>query len=363
MKKDNKYGIIVVPGHSPSPMKNIGDYVQSLAALQFVPNLGKVVYLDREQLNTVKQDDDSEIKTIMNGWWMGNPVNFPPAKVINPLYVSFHLRPRIEKSFFTEKVIKHLRINGPVGCRDENTVRLMKAHGIDAYFSGCLTLTLGMTLKHHETNDPKVYFVDPYVDKFFSKDIKASLTSLLRSISCFVSQTRKIARIARQIALTSNMKRGTLSLYIYATKVYSTYSNTFSQDVFENAVYLSHSISKSKYPTDEKRFQIARELLEKYSKAKYVVTSKIHCGLPCLGIGTPVILVVSSGMIRTGRMGRLKDFFRKGFVENGKCKLSGADFSLADNELITLSYSFSNYEAHLPYANDLIEKCEKFIAN
>lgn len=361
MENNCKFGVIVVPGHSTAPMKNIGDYVQSLAALQFVPVKETPILLDREKLNIVKQEGVSEIKTIMNGWWMGNPNNFPPSNVIKPLYVSFHLRPRIEQAFFTPEVIEHLKAYSPIGCRDGNTVKLMQAHGIDAYFSGCLTLTLGLTFKHQKVDDSKVYFVDPYVAKFISKDIKLSVLSLFRSVYSFLLNMKKIARIAKRIKTTSNTKRGLFSLYSYATKIYSTYSNSFSLDVLENAFYYVHSISKAKHPTDEERLTIARDLLEKYSKAKFVVTSKIHCGLPCLGMGTPVILIISSGMIRTGRMDSLKDFFKKGYVENGKCELYKGDFSLNTGQKITSAYSFENYESYLSYANDLIKRCKDFI--
>ena len=34
--------------------------------------------------------------------------------------------------------------------------------------------------------------------------------------------------------------------------------------------------------------------MKKYAKAKLVVTTRIHCALPCLALGTPVILVNSS---------------------------------------------------------------------
>ncbi|WP_264821067.1 polysaccharide pyruvyl transferase family protein [Acinetobacter schindleri] len=32
-------------------------------------------------------------------------------------------------------------------------------------------------------------------------------------------------------------------------------------------------------------------MLEKYSTAKLVITSRIHCALPCLAMGTPVIYI------------------------------------------------------------------------
>ncbi|MHB9292886.1 hypothetical protein Holit_01999 [Hollandina sp. SP2] len=39
--------------------------------------------------------------------------------------------------------IKYLKKHEPIGCRDYGTVKLLGKYGINAYFSGCLTLTLG----------------------------------------------------------------------------------------------------------------------------------------------------------------------------------------------------------------------------
>jgi hypothetical protein len=50
--------------------------------------------------------------------------------------------PNKAKNFFTPKVLAFLQKNAPVGCRDTHTLNLMKSQGVDAYFSGCLTLTL-----------------------------------------------------------------------------------------------------------------------------------------------------------------------------------------------------------------------------
>ena len=43
--------------------------------------------------------------------------------------------------------------------------------------------------------------------------------------------------------------------------------------------------------THIERFKLAKSLLEKYSKAKLVVTTRIHGALPCLSFQTPVIFV------------------------------------------------------------------------
>ena len=42
------------------------------------------------------------------------------------------------------------------------------------------------------------------------------------------------------------------------------------------------------------RFQIAKELLDKYARAKLVVTTRLHGALPCLALHTPVIFISKS---------------------------------------------------------------------
>ena len=39
------------------------------------------------------------------------------------------------------------------------------------------------------------------------------------------------------------------------------------------------------------RLSKARALLRRYSSAKLVITSRLHCALPCLALGTPVLLL------------------------------------------------------------------------
>jgi lipopolysaccharide biosynthesis glycosyltransferase len=65
---------------------------------------------------------------------------FPYAHGIRPLFVSFQLsRPEV----LTDEALEYLRRYGPVGCADWSTVFLLLGAGVDAFFSGCLTATLG----------------------------------------------------------------------------------------------------------------------------------------------------------------------------------------------------------------------------
>ena len=60
--------------------KNLGDYIQSIAAKKFIDE--DAICIDREKLNTYNGD---KVKLIMNGWFMQNPNNWPPSNKIKPL--------------------------------------------------------------------------------------------------------------------------------------------------------------------------------------------------------------------------------------------------------------------------------------
>ena len=144
--------------------KNIGDYMQSIAARQFAGD--DAVLVERERLASY---DGEPVRCIMNAWFMWHVDQFPPAPAIKPLFVSFHVRPAIEDGFFTERTTEYLKSHSPVGCRSTDAVEMLKRHGIDAEFTSCLTLTLGETYRHVEADTPPV-FVDPYFRRFDSRD-------------------------------------------------------------------------------------------------------------------------------------------------------------------------------------------------
>ena len=65
---------------------NVGDYIQSLAARQYLPSVD--CHINREELGAYKGDP---VKLIMNGWFTHNAANWVPAPSIDPLFVSFHV--------------------------------------------------------------------------------------------------------------------------------------------------------------------------------------------------------------------------------------------------------------------------------
>jgi len=63
---------------------------------------------------------------------------------------------------------------------------------------------------------------------------------------------------------------------------------------------------------DTIRFSRAEACLQRYAQARLVVTSRIHCALPCLAMGTPVIFLNAfDNVVDTCRFDGLLDLFNR----------------------------------------------------
>lgn len=160
---------------------NRGDYVQTLAAIshllrhqnvdfvggsalaKYLDKIQKFVHPDRrlgEKAKTVKvqpvelhrdfasgREYPENTWLISNGWFMHRAykgeVDFPYPKNINPIMVSFHIQ---DPDVLTEKTVAELKKIGPIGCRDWTTVYRLRDFGVPAFFSGCVTTTVGQVL-------------------------------------------------------------------------------------------------------------------------------------------------------------------------------------------------------------------------
>ena len=74
---------------------NLGDFIQSIAA-KYELNAKKIYELDRDQLYIY---NGPRVFLIMNGWFMEEPMNWPPSEKITPLFLSFHLNPTAKKKY------------------------------------------------------------------------------------------------------------------------------------------------------------------------------------------------------------------------------------------------------------------------
>lgn len=256
---------------------NIGDYIQALASSQFLPSIDG--FIQREKLNEYKNE---EAKIIMNGWFMDHPENWPPSENIKPLFVAFHINSTVKEQLTSPSSIAYLKKFEPIGCRDENTVSLLKEKGVNAYFSGCMTLTLGKKYYTEEVEN-KYYFVDPFFVTNWS------LPKICKNLFILLFNWRNIKKIAQKYY---NQKTS-LRKHLIITTFYNEYRKVFSKDILLNAEYINQQNLeiRKKYQSNEALLKYAEELVKKYAKAKLVITSRIHCALPCIGLETPVIYI------------------------------------------------------------------------
>lgn len=306
---------------------NIGDYVQSLAAKQFLPQVDS--YVNRECLGQYKGKPS---KIILNGWFTHHPETWVPADNLIPLFVSLHINSSAAERMLSDEGITYLKKHEPIGCRDHYTVRLLESKGVKAYFTGCLTLTLDSYARKETSDDGKIYIVDPLYG-FPNKD------------RIFTNAKSLIKGIVKGDVLRMN------SANEFMHKI-------FSEKLLEKAEYVKQELPKDKYTEDEK-FLIAEDLLKKYSTAKLVITSRIHCALPCLALGTPVIYL--NGFEKefdACRMEGLSELFHTINV-NRKTKEISSNFPISD--LIDENINLVNKSDYLILANELKKKVSNFV--
>ena len=206
---------------------NIGDEIQSIAADRFLPRIDQ--QFDRDSM--VKQYPDEPHVIILNGWYSHFPKRcFVPHENFKPVIYGFHMsdwHPANVEHFLSEPCIEYFKANGPIGCRDRRTRDLLIEKGVDAFFSNCITLTLEKRPK--EPSAPRVFLVN------------------MKGIDI----PKKIAQNALVVEQDT-------------------------QDIFGPNI----------------KRQMGHRLLDLYrANAGLVVTTRLHCALPCIAMGIPVVFI------------------------------------------------------------------------
>ncbi|WMJ73264.1 polysaccharide pyruvyl transferase family protein [Cytophagaceae bacterium ABcell3] len=213
---------------------NIGDVLQGMVAKRFLPGNARVA--DREALADL--NDKGKLLLIANGWYMHSFDKFPPPENVSPVYASVHIAN--SALLLSTEVRAHFKKHSPIGCRDKKTLKLFLGWGIPAYYSGCLTTTcVPRTSVIPTTGD--VLLVDN-VDHPIPEDVRI-----------------KLERLAGK-PLTS---------------------------ISHNPPDISGTIEEYA----QKSEQHMESLLTKYCNAELLITTKIHCALPCLGMGVKVLFI------------------------------------------------------------------------
>lgn len=349
-----KYALLVsrsLSNGSVSGMKNIGDYIQSLAAAQYMPRIDE--YFDK----TAKDFGTQTVKMIMNAWYIWNPELFPVSKRVIPLPISMHISPFVYEKFFKVKNnFEWFKKNEPIGCRDKETLNFLKVNGIEAYFSGCLTLTLGMHGQYKSNNERKglvvvdAYLSNPKAELKFTDFLRLALIGLLHPKACL--------KISKKIQHTYCPKDANfVRKFLCALVMIKTYKKIFSIKQLQNAEYVTHLVKVGENTclnSEAEKLDYAESLLKKYASAKIVVTSRIHCALPCLALETPVLFTTGSQILdesptySTGRFDGLIELFNVACIKGLK---------IVDAPV----FPVKNKDAWKPLAQKLQRQCEEFM--
>jgi len=265
------YGLVV------AYTDNLGDDIQSLAALQFYPRVDVLIH--REYIGKVKVN--AEIKVILNGWFMYKPWNWPPPRNIIPLIISFHIDPFMGRWMLSYRGLSYFKQYEPIGTRDIYTMFLLKNAGITSYFSSCLTLTLdyGYSYLRSRTSSHNKYIVLVDVPSDISILIKRKFRQL------------KVVSISHEVVSLNDFEKlfgralGIVDKFIY---------KTFKRREFSilSRLYSGYVITRKGQKLNiADRFKKAHMYLYLLANASCVITTRLHAALPSLAFKTPTILL------------------------------------------------------------------------
>ena len=249
--------------------KNIGDYIQTKAVIDLVGSKN-IKILDRENLDKY---NENVIKTIINGWFMESPENWPPSEKIKPLFISFHLNPSIQVELLKDRSLKYFKRHEPIGCRDT-------------------TIDRNNYLKS-KTQSEGIIVIGAFDRLKPTLDYKSSFKLLL---SILKYPLKKID---------------------YSLKLFQFNRHLNNQD-FKIKRY--NQLTKKPIKSHNEGLKLAAEMLEKIAESEVMITSRIHAALPALAMGLKVIFIDQgldhvnhkhrlSGLTNYFTCVNLKDFF------------------------------------------------------
>lgn len=228
-----KYGVIK---YRRKERVNIGDSIMLLGIRKLYEKMGinKDDIVEIYLHNLSCYDGDYVILPIaawMDDYYMRNRLPFSP-KII-PIFLGIHC---ISENGVIEALEPYSKF-GPFGCRDEATMQTLRKNGLDAYIFGCMSFQSVETRKAN--NQKKIFLVE------------------------------------------------------VPDKLYKYIPNELKENIVEEKHLYDFTDSNiSLNRAEDMELELASSILEKYkNEAKFIVTSRLHCALPCIAMGIPVILL------------------------------------------------------------------------
>ncbi|MCR5487750.1 MAG: polysaccharide pyruvyl transferase family protein [Lachnospiraceae bacterium] len=296
----------------------IGDYIQIIAIDELYKKMGisldEVVYIPIGELGSY------------NGEYVILPVTLPLVNYVEGGICnrfSDHIIPvflglTMVKDFLSKEEVNYLREFEPIGCRDEYALVTCRKYGIKSFLFGCTTITFSKRICNETDIDPeKIYIVD----------------------------------------------------------VVSEMTEFIPEFIRQNAVYRSHLLNETGLPAKE----AARYLLDDYKRnSKLVITSLLHCAIPCTAMGIPVVLLVNSISYRFGWVEKLLPIYTKDKIDlidwNPKpLDIEKHKFRVYSTAEMMLRQSYDYYSKYLNiswfyenrmkscYVNDAVDYAREFI--
>jgi len=213
--------------------ENIGDHIQIIAGLRLLSRLAiqPTRFIDRDnEIHSAPGLDEeaTPVGILLNGWFKTNRAEWPPHPKLLPLILGFHIRLFQCPELISEASIEFFRRHQPIGCRDVYTKILLQSKGLQTFTSNCLSLTFPRRI-----DNPSIQ-TEVFV----------------------VSRDERIKNFLPQ------------SIGPYTFVSHYTGSRDFTANFVE-----------------------AQELLETYrSRAKLIITTLLHCALPAIAMGIPVVV-------------------------------------------------------------------------
>lgn len=295
-----KYGLYYIKN-----THNIGDDIWAYAQSLFYPRIDYLI--DNQAVYRFRTENNEVVTSIMGAFI--EPWNYEfhfwiPDNFI-PFFIGSYFKPSMWDYLSNTSVKNYMKQFEPIGVRSHSNVYKFKELGLDSYFSGCITLTLPRFIKK----------TGKYI--------------------CCVDVEEKIIEYIKEKVGDS------LDVRIMTHEVWK-----WKDD--EKEKYYNYSIFD--------KFNLVKEYLEIYANAHCVITSRLHCALPCLTQQTPVLVALpKNGNGVSDMEDRMSSYFDMFHM----CYYEDFDEGIVDYNFLDPP---DNPNTFILYRDEMIKKINDYIA-
>lgn len=213
---------------SNNGVKNIGSNLQIMA----IDYLYKYMGINRAEIIRIEysklHEYDGETCILPVNYYIQSFFKYGEENMFSPSIIPVFIGVSFFQDVFSSKEIQFLKNCEPIGCRDEYTYQNLKRYGVDCYLAGCITATL-----------PRRRQEGKY-DKIFCVDMKLPIVGFVKE-NCGGEIERCTHYYEKE---DGNLQR-------------------FAEGIYQKYI----------------------------EEARLVITSRLHCAVPCAAAGIPVIMI------------------------------------------------------------------------